>query len=137
MNTTSIQVTPATRGWLKQYKREHKLNSMDAVIIHMRQQLQGRANNDDSASESSSSEELRKFSHEWFSKHNKARQYFLGLHDDAFEWLDVNFTPEVPSKCSMTMFCVLFILSLVHGVLSDLAIHSSQLLYVCPSHICS
>ena len=108
-----------------------------AVITHMRQQLQGRANNDDSASDSSSSEELRKFSFDWFSKHFKARQYFLGLDDDAFEWLDANFTPEVLSKCSVTVFCVTFILSLLNGVLCDLAMHSSQLLYVCPSHICS
>ena len=137
MNRASIDITTETRKWLKRYKRYHKLKSMDAVITHMRQQLQDRANNDDSASDSSSSEELRKFSFDWFSKHSKARQYFLGLDDDAFEWLDANFTPEVLSKCSVTVFCVTFILSLLYGVLCDLAMHSSQLLYVCPSHICS
>jgi hypothetical protein len=111
MGDCNVRVSADTHSFLKRYKRDNNLSSLDEAIQHLHQQVVGNAH----ASFSSSQEENRLivadaplFSAAWFSREEKARKYFCGLSDDAFEWLEEQFLPEVCATFLSHLGCFVF-----------------------------
>ena len=98
MGDYNVRVSADTHSFLKRYKRDNNLSSLDEAIQHLRQHVAANAH----ASSSSSHEEnrlhdvdVRLFSALWFSREEEARQYFCGLSNDAFDWLEEHLLPKV------------------------------------------
>jgi len=85
-----LRVNFDTHGALVKLQREGGHASMDALL----QSLLREAGDDEDAHGGSSDEESasededpRPFSFRWFERDLKARKYFCGLGEDAFDWL--------------------------------------------------
>lgn len=102
MSGTTVWVSAATRTFLNQYRLDHDLPSVDAVIDHMRSRIDlGQPSSSSSSEEEAKPNDptLRLFSFEWFSTKEEAREYFCGLKLGAFKWLEEHFIPKVLYVC--------------------------------------
>lgn len=86
---------------------------MDALLLQLLQDASGVEDDDGgSADEGSASEDEdpRPFSFRWFELDLKAREYFCGLGEDAFDWLWKELKPQVRMRPRLPPLRVLFVL---------------------------
>lgn len=87
---------------------------MDEAIQHLRQHVAAHVHASSSSHEENRLRDVdvRLFSASWFSREEEARQYFCGLSNDAFEWLEEHFLPKVCHFAFLPplLFCCFFFL---------------------------
>jgi len=108
-----IRCDAQTKQLLLHLKREHGDTSMDAVLRRLLgeaavdEEAEGGSAEEESASED---EDLRPFSFRWFELDLKAREYFCGLGEGAFDWLWNELKPQVRVRPRLPSLRVLFVL---------------------------
>jgi len=112
MDSVTIRCSTAASEFLKRYKREHQLASVDAAILHIQAALEKKDQGDSSSSggeKEPRQAEPHMFSFAWFDDEPKAREYYSGLPDNAFKWLHQHLMPEVGQLQGGAAFCSYFL----------------------------
>lgn len=116
MSGASISCTSASRSWLKELMHDNNLRSYDDALLFLKNMVDNQGEDHSSASEDDNKPDgdaPRMFSTKWFSDDKKARKYYCGLKDDAFNWIKLNLIPKVtyiflPSALCVFAFLLLF-----------------------------
>ncbi len=109
MDSVTIRCSTAASEFLKRYKREHQLASVDAAILHMQAALEKKEAPDVGEVRAANKAEPHMFSFAWFDDEPKAREYYSGLPDNAFKWLHQHLMPEVSQLQGGAAFCSYFL----------------------------